>query len=119
MAYKKITKKQEAEAKKELTKLFEQYGIVPHRFTNSKFSHYPYMMNTKAGVMFIQPEVGAGHYTFTMFCIFDDVQEANKIIPASNDRLNRWSGKFNFHEPSIAYLTNQFKLEINAIKIKD
>ena len=114
----KITKKQSAEAKKELPKLFEQYGIVPHRFENSKFSHYPYVMKTKAGYLFLQPELEAGHACFSIFCIFDDVQEANKIIPASNTRLNRWSGKFNFHEGSVPYLLNQFKLEMNPIAVK-
>ena len=113
---KKITKKQEAEANKEITKLFEQYGITKHNLTNHLFSHYPYTMNTKGGMLFIKPECEAGHVCFTLVCIFATVETAQKVIPESNTRLNRWSGKFNFHEPSIAYLTNQFKLEMNAIQ---
>ncbi len=111
---KKITKKQAAEAQKELDKLFEQYGITKHNLADH--SHYPYTMNTKAGTLFIAPQMEAGEYSLTIFCVFDDVESAKKVIPASNTRLNRCSGKFNFHETTVPDLINQFTREINSIR---
>lgn len=73
-----------------------------------------YEINTKAGklnITFKEPEKGE---LFTIFCRFEEPVKAKEILPDS-ERLNPYSGKWNFHYFNASDLLYRFEKEVRSI----
>ena len=63
------------------------------------FDLYQLEIETKAGKLNISVhEATKASDVFSIFCRFEDVDKANKVLSEDNSiNLNRYSGKWNFH----------------------
>lgn len=52
---------------------------------------------------------------FSIFCRFE---ETDKLNDFNNDRVNKYSGKFNFHSFYIDFIASDFKYEIELLTNK-
>lgn len=72
-----------------------------------------YKLNTKAGELFIFLETPQTSKVFSICTRFEDVQKAKEFLPhGTNDRLNTYSGKWNFHTWTATECLTRFKKEL-------
>lgn len=66
-------------------------GGIPDTF-------YKWVIETKAGKLYISVHEAEASKLFSIFCRFDDAKLANEILPENcKGNLNNYSGKWNFH----------------------
>lgn len=75
-------------------------------------SHYK--METKAGELYITFHEAEASKVFSIFCQFQDVNKAKEILKDS-ERLNKYSGKWNFHYSDADTALTAFHNEIHPI----
>lgn len=73
-----------------------------------------YKMETKAGELHITLEEPETSKVFTIYCQFQDVEKAKELLKGS-DRLNKYSGKWNFHYMDADTALTQFHNELKPI----
>jgi len=78
---------------------------------------YKYSLDTKAGVLLITTHEPERSDIFSVYCCFDEPDKAKEILSKwEQDRLNQYSGKWNYHQRDANYLIGG--LEINLLDIK-
>lgn len=76
---------------KRVEKLILSLGGVPDTF-------YKWVIETKAGKLFVTVHEPEASKVFSIFCRFDDPKLANEMLPENcKGNLNIYSGKWNFH----------------------
>ena len=73
-----------------------------------------YAIETKAGKLNIHFEEPEKSKVFSIFCHFEDVSKAKAVLGKS-ERLNQYSGKWNFHTYNATELLFQFESELKPI----
>ena len=77
-------------------------------------SHYHFELDTEAGLLWVSIYDGEKN----IFCRFKDVDRAKAAIENSSRRLNRFSGKWNFHfraSTSVEDCMQAFKYELEPL----
>ena len=74
---------------------------------------YKYELETKAGKLNITTHEPEASKVFSLYCSFDEADKAKQLI--KENRLNRYSGKWNFHYWSADEVISRFKTEIEPI----
>jgi hypothetical protein len=92
---------------KKVEKIVLALGGVPDSF-------YKWVIETKAGKLFISVHEAEASKLFSIFCCFDDPRLANEMLSTSNkSNLNQHSGKWNYHfsseEDCLAIFTSSLK----------
>ena len=81
-------------------------------------SNYKYSLNTKAGELLITTHDAEKSDIFSVYCRFENPDRAKEVLSKwENDRLNPYSGKWNYHQRDASYLLGG--LEINLIDLKN
>ncbi len=73
-----------------------------------------YFINTIAGKLNITLHTPEKSQVFSIYCLFDDTQKAVNVF-GSDERLNKYSGKWNFHGYNAAYTLYEFQKELSKI----
>jgi hypothetical protein len=113
----KLTKKQCEFARKEFTiveAMILDSGGVKHEIRKM----YQFEIPTVCGTLSISLDVG--YYIFSIHCRFADVRQAvehfkNQSHSPSINRLNPFSGKWNFNDTDATDLVTAFFMEINPL----
>lgn len=95
-------KKENAERfDREVIAIAVELGAVIHEERTRIFQEDVYVIETKAGPMTINPSTNPSRAKqggiFTVFCKFEDVDRANKLLGVTI-HLNPYSGKYNLHD---------------------
>lgn len=70
-----------------------------------------FIMETKAGLLWLHLDAKPESSVYTVFARFDNVDKANEVL--GNDmRLNRFSGKFNFHYSNLDNLLHFLQVDL-------
>lgn len=83
-----------------------------NRRTGSLCSQYQLL--TTAGVLFITLDEPDKSKIFSICCRFEDEKKAAEMLP-NTDRLNKYSGKWNFHTTCPLHCLHQFQTELSPI----
>lgn len=75
-----------------------------------------YKIETKAGELLIFLETPQTSKVFSIFTCFEDNKRAKEMMP-DNDRLNQYSGKWNFHNYTHDECLCRFKQELAPLLI--
>jgi hypothetical protein len=114
-------KKLEAFNKKVERIVLEHGGIVsPHG--------YKWILNTKAGELLVSVhEARDKGYLYSIFCCFENPKEALKLLvevgleaqsdPRGNGKLNRYSGKWNYHHADERDTLVSFEMNIEKLGV--
>lgn len=73
-----------------------------------------FKLDTKAGELKIALEIPERSNIFSIYCRFEDAGKAKEFL-GNNERLNQYSGKFNFHYTDADWTLKLFKEEIKPI----
>lgn len=107
------TKKQQADFKRAATKYLLSINAEP---IQSQTSFDWYKVDTICGELKIgleQPERGE---IFSIYCRFEDTSKAKEFLPHKmEDRLNPYSGKWNFHSQNFTGLLRGFENELTPL----
>lgn len=76
---------------------------------------YKWQIPTKAGLLMVDVHEPSKSSVFSVFCRFDDVKKANEVL-GDNPRLNKHSGKFNYHVYDAKGLLLLMEHEIKTIQ---
>jgi len=107
------TKKQQADFKKAATKYLLSINAEA---IDSQSSFDWYKVETVCGVLKIgleQPERGE---IFSIYGRFEDVEKAKEFLPHKfDDRLNPYSGKWNWHSRNDEAMLRHFDIELSPL----
>lgn len=73
-----------------------------------------FKLDTKVGELKISLEIPEKGNIFSIYCRFEDTGKAKEFL-GDNERLNQYSGKFNFHYTDADWTLKLFKEEIKPI----
>lgn len=106
------SKKQHELFNKKVHKLLLSLGA---KETGKQF--YKYSLETKAGLLWIDIHEPEKSEIFSVYCRFEHPDKAKAVLSKwEQDRLNPYSGKWNYHQRDAAYLLGG--LEINLLDLK-
>lgn len=105
------TKKQQSIFCEDVTSYIVRRGATK---IPSKYSGDSYKMDTKAGELIISLYEPEKSNVFTIFCQFQDVEKAKEVLKDSR-RLNKYSGKWNFHQFDADSALTEFHNELKPI----
>ena len=92
-----------------------QHIIETYKATENTDNHYKWVLNTKAGKLYITIH-DDNELVLGVFCKFDDVEKAKTILdPHSQTLLNPYSGKWNFLSSDVVELLYNFNSELELI----
>lgn len=78
---------------------------------------YKYSLDTKAGLLLLTTHDPEKSEVFSVYCRFENPVKAKEVLSKwEQDRLNSYSGKWNYHQRDANYLIGG--LEINLIDLK-
>lgn len=106
------TKKQQSEFNKNVIDYITGIGAVEIHNANV----YGYELMTKAGVLLITVHEPEKSEVFSIYCRFEDEKKAFEIL-GDNERLNSYSGKWNFHNGIAESALNNIKRELQPLLI--
>jgi len=79
---------------------------------------YKYSLDTKAGVLLITTHEPEKSDIFSVYCRFDEPDKAKVILSKwEQDRLNPYSGKWNYHQRDADYLLGGLEINLTDIKL--
>lgn len=106
------SKKQHEAFNKKVHKLLINLGATEPGQWN-----YKYLLYTTAGPLYITVHEAEKSDIFSVYCRFDNPDKAKEVLSKwEQDRLNHYSGKWNYHQKDADYLLGG--LEINLISLK-
>ena len=77
---------------------------------------YKYSLETKGGLLHITTHEPSKSDIYSVYCKFEDHGKAKAVLSKwEQDRLNPYSGKWNYHQRDAAYLLGG--LEINLLDL--
>lgn len=79
---------------------------------------YKYSLQTKAGVLLITTHEPEKSDIFSVYCCFDEPDKAKEVLSKwENDRLNPYSGKWNYHQRDAAYLLSGLEINLQDLTV--
>lgn len=103
------SKKQHELFNKRFYKLMDKLGATKP----GKYS-YQYTLNTKAGLLYLNVHEPEKSEVFSIYCLFEEPGRAKATIQAHElDRLNSYSGKWNYHEYESDGLIERLERNLN------
>ena len=85
-------------------------GGIPDTF-------YNWVIETKAGKLYVSVHEAEASKLFSIFCRFDDPKLANEVLSSFNkSNLNPYSGKWNYHSQSESDCLNSFQESLKLIE---
>jgi hypothetical protein len=75
-----------------------------------------YKIDTIAGELFVTLDEPDSSKIFSIYCRFEDEKKAAEML-GNTERLNKYSGKWNFHTTCPLHCLHQFKTELEPILI--
>jgi len=107
------TKKEQAEFNKQAEKYLTSIGA---EYTRESSLMKWYKLGTVCGELRIGLDAPDKSQVFSIFCRFEDVNEAKKYLQFDYyGRLNQYSGKWNFHSQNFAGLLRGFENELSPL----
>ena len=107
------TKKQQSEFNKNVIDYITSIGAVKNLNANV----YGYELMTKAGILLITVHEPEKSEIFSIYCRFEDEKKAFEVL-GDDERLNSYSGKWNFHNGQPQSALNNIKREIAPLMIE-
>ena len=104
------TKKQQSEFNKNVIDYITGIGAVEIHNANV----YGYELNTKAGILLIALDEPERSEVFSIYCRFEDEKKAFEVL-GDDERLNSYTGKWNFHNGIAESALNNLKREISHL----
>lgn len=78
--------------------------------------NYKYSLDTKAGVLLITTHEPMKTDIYSVYCRFDEPTRAKEILSKWElDRLNTYSGKWNYHQRDANYLLEGLEINLQSI----
>lgn len=104
------TKKQQSEFNKNVIDYITSIGAVKNLNANV----YGYELMTKAGILLITVHEPEKSEIFSIYCRFEDEKKAFEVL-GDDERLNSYSGKWNFHTTFPLHCLYQFETELTPL----
>lgn len=77
---------------------------------------YKYTLATKAGDLLITMHEAEKGDIFSVYCCFEEPDKAKQVLSKWElDRLNPYSGKWNYHQRDAAYLLGGLEINLNDL----
>lgn len=108
------TKKQQSEFNKNVIDYITSIGAVKNLNSNV----YGYELMTKAGILLITLHEPEKSEIFSIYCRFEDEKKAFEVL-GDDERLNSYSGKWNFHNGHPQSALNNIKRELTPLMINN
>ena len=106
-----------SKAKKKYFNKGIQNIIETHKFAENQVNHYKWILETKAGKLYITIHDDVD-YIFGVFCRFGDVEKAKEVLDThAQSLLNPYSGKWNFLSADPEELLYNLNSELELIAI--
>ena len=79
---------------------------------------YKYSLDTKAGLLLITTHEPMKSDIFSVYCRFENPGKAKEVLSKwENDRLNPYSGKWNYHQRDAGYLLGGLEINLTDLKV--
>lgn len=77
---------------------------------------FRYKLNTLAGELFVSCHEAENSEVFSVYCRFEQPERAKEVLSKwEQDRLNPYSGKWNYHQRNASYLLNGLKANLSDL----
>lgn len=81
---------------------------------------YKYSLETKAGILWIDIHEPQKSEIFSVYCRFEYPDKAKEVLSKwEADRLNPYSGKWNYHQRDAAYLLGALEMNLSDLKLTE
>lgn len=100
---------------KRFDKMMQNFGA-----TSPGKWQYKYQLNTKAGLLYLTVHEPHKSEIFSVFCMFEQPQKAKAVLSKwEQDRLNDYSGKWNYHQRDASYLLGGLEMNLSDLVINN